>query len=154
MSAILSFLGGSAFRAIWGELSTWLNKKQDHKHEMEMIRLQGDMDAAQHARNQIAIRTQAELGIKTVQVQAQAALNQTDADAFRAAMDRAAAPSGVLWIDGWNGSVRPAFATIVLILWLAAMYQQNWVLAAWDMDLMSSICGFFFADRTLGKRGR
>ena len=27
--AIFSFLGGSAFRAIWGEVSNWLNKRQE-----------------------------------------------------------------------------------------------------------------------------
>ena len=44
ISALLSFFGGTAFRMIWGELSAWLNKRQDHQHEIERLRLQADLD--------------------------------------------------------------------------------------------------------------
>ena len=51
MSAIISFLGGAAFRMIWGQVSAWLNKRQDHKHELEMLRLQADLDDKRHTRD-------------------------------------------------------------------------------------------------------
>lgn len=73
ISALFSFLGGSVFRMIWGEVSHWLTARQDHTFEIERLRLQADMDAAQHARNLEAIRMQADLGVKTIQVQAEAA---------------------------------------------------------------------------------
>jgi hypothetical protein len=56
ISALVSFLGGSIFRTIWGELSVWITARQDHAHEIERMRLQGDLDAAAHARNLDAIR--------------------------------------------------------------------------------------------------
>jgi hypothetical protein len=33
ITTILSFLGGSVFRMLWGEISSWMNKQQDHAHE-------------------------------------------------------------------------------------------------------------------------
>lgn len=154
MSALLSFLGGSAFRMVWGEVSSFLSKRQEHKLELERMRLQGELDAKQHERNQAAIRTQHELGVQTIRVQADADALRADADAFSAAVARAAQPSGIKWVDAWNASVRPSFATVVLGLWIASLAQADWALTAWSLDLMGSVAGFFFADRTLGKRGR
>lgn len=154
MSAILSFLGGGAFRAIWGEFSSWMTKRQDHKHELTMLRVQGELDAAQHTRNLEAIRVQADLGVKTIQVQADADLARTDAEAFRDAVAKAATPSGVTWIDGWNAAIRPMGATIALVLWIWSIAEADWILTAWTLDLMGSIFGWFYVDRTLRKRNK
>ena len=32
--ALISFLGGSVFRMVWGEIASWYSKKMDHEHEM------------------------------------------------------------------------------------------------------------------------
>lgn len=154
MSAILAFLGGSAFRMIWGEVSSYFSKRQDHKLEIERIKLQGELDAKQHERNQVAIRTQHELGIQTIRVQADADTARTDAEAFAAAMQRAAQPSGIKWVDAWNASVRPAYATFALGLWVLSEHRSGWALTAWTLELIASVAGFYFADRTLGKRGK
>ena len=66
---VMSFFGGAAFRMIWGELSSWWTKKQDHAQEVELMRLQGELAAAQHARNLEAQRLQHELGIKVIEAQ-------------------------------------------------------------------------------------
>ena len=42
ISAIISFLGGSVFRMIWGEVSTWVTAKQNHAQELERLRLQAN----------------------------------------------------------------------------------------------------------------
>lgn len=154
MSALFSFLGGSAFRMIWGELSAIIRNRQDFKRELAMLQLQGQLDAAQHERNLAAIRVQADLGVKTIQVQADADIRQTDAEAFRAAMERASTPTGVRWVDAWNGCVRPATATIALFLWLLSEHRNDWALSVFTLELIGVALGFYFADRTLGKRGR
>lgn len=154
MSAILSFLGGGVFRAIWGEFSHWMTARQEHKYEVERLQVQGQLDAAQHARNLESLRVQAELGVRTIQVQADADLARADADAFVNAMKVAAAPTGIKWVDAVNAFVRPAFAYVVLFLWLRALGGHGWVLVAWDLEMMGSIAGFFFADRMLGKRSK
>lgn len=158
MSAIFTFLGGGAFRAIWGEVSPYFTKRQDAKLELERTRLQGELDAAQHIRSMESIRVQAELGVKTIQVQADADVARTDSEAFREAMARAAAPSGIKWVDAWNGTVRPAFATVALALWgwyeFQHMYLNAWVISAWSMEFIGTVAGFYFADRTLRKLGK
>lgn len=153
-TALLSFLGGSAFRMIWGEMSAFLTKRQELKHEITRIELEGKLAAEQHERNLAAIKLQADLGIKTIEVQAEAAANLEAAKAFREAQATLWKPSGVIWVDAWNASVRPAFATLVLYLWFMSLYRNGWVPTPWDLDLMAGVAGFFFADRTLGKRGK
>ena len=37
MGALISFLGSSIFRMIWGEASAAWTKHQDHKHEIEEL---------------------------------------------------------------------------------------------------------------------
>jgi hypothetical protein len=154
MGAIISFLGGSAFRAVWGEVSTWLNNRQAHAQEMERMKLQSQLDVAKSAQQLEAIKTQAALQIQTVQVQSQAAIDQSDAEAFKAAVAAAETKTGVAWVDAWNGSIRPAFATVALILWICALASRSFALIAWDLDLIGSVAGFFFADRSLRNRGK
>lgn len=56
LSALLSFLGGSAFRMIWGELSSFLNKTTDHAHEIERLRLEADLEDRRAERTAANIR--------------------------------------------------------------------------------------------------
>jgi S-formylglutathione hydrolase FrmB len=151
MSAILTFLGGGAFRAIWGEVASYVTKRQDAKLEIERMRLQGELDAAQATRNLEAIKVQAELGVKTINVQADADVARSEADAFREAMARAATPTGIKWVDAWNSAIRPSFATIALSLWALSLYYNDWKLTDWDLSMIGAIAGFYFADRALRK---
>lgn len=153
-SALLSFLGGSAFRMIWGELSTWLNKKQDHAHETEMLNLQSALEDKRAERTANNIRLQAELGIKQVEVQAAADQEKGAAAAFAAAMESAFKPTGITWVDAWNMSVRPAYASFFLALVVLKVYAQGWKMDEWDASMAGMVAGFFFADRTSMKRGK
>lgn len=153
-SALFSFLGGSVFRMVWGEVSTWVTAKQDHAHEIEKMKLQGDIDAKIHAQNMESLRVQSELGIKEVQVRSVAELANLDADGFYSAIKAAEAPSGIQWVDGWNKSIRPLCATICIGLWVLGVWHNNLLIAVFDMELICTVLGFYFADRTLGKRGK
>jgi len=154
MGAILSFLGGSAFRMLFGEISSWVNKRQDHKFEQQRMLLQGKLDGEQHARNLESLRVQAELGVKTIQVQADADERRVEAEAFKEAMIASRVPTGIAWVDAWNGIIRPAFGTAALALWLLAEHRTGWAFSAWSMDLAAVVIGYFFADRSLRKRGK
>lgn len=153
-TALFSFLGGSAFRMIWGELSSWLTAKQDHSFEIERMRLQGEMDAAAHARNLEALRVQADLGVKTIQVQSEADLALKEMDAWGRAVAGAVDPSDQSAVGQWVKAIRPAAASIALILWALALYRTGLVMSAWDRELVGAILGFFFADRSLVKSGK
>ena len=116
ITALLSFLGGNVFRMIFGEVISFLNKRQDHAQEVERMRLQADLDAAQHQRNQDAIKTQAELGVKTIQVQAEAAVGQIEAEGWLEAVKATAIKTGILWVDAWNAMIRPGVATWSVVM--------------------------------------
>ena len=154
ISAIISFLGGSVFRMIWGEVSTWVTAKQSHAQELERLRLQGEMDAAQHSRNLESIRVQAELGVKEIRVKAEADLERIDAKGFYGAARDAMKPTGIWLVDLWNGVIRPLCATIAVAMWVLSLYRAGWTLGPWDQELTAAVLGFFFADRALGKRGK
>lgn len=154
MSAILSFLGGSIFRMIWGEISAWMTARQDHAHEIERMRLQDELDAAQHGRNLDAIRVQADLGVKTIQVQAESDIGRIETEGWSAAVKDAMRPTGIFLVDLWNGIIRPLAASIAIILWVLALNGQGWKMGEWDKELVGVVLGFFFASRELLKRNK
>ena len=153
-SALFSFLGGSAFRMVWGEVSAFFKAKQEHKQEMERLRLQAELDAGRHARDLERIRLQSDLKVNEVQVVGDLAIQRTEAEAFVEAMKTAMKPIGIWWVDAWNGSIRPAMATVALSMWVLALYRAGFVPTGWDLELIGGILGFYVADRALGKRGK
>jgi hypothetical protein len=154
ITALLSLLGGGTFRLLLGELVAWFKQRQDQSAELAMMRLQGDLAAAEHARNLDSIRLQAELGVKTIAVRAESDIAASEAQAFRDAVAASMRPSGIRWVDAWNASIRPAFASIALLLWGLALWRQGFMLSEWDQAVMGVVIGFFFADRSLRKQGR
>jgi hypothetical protein len=146
-SAFFSFLGGSVFRMIWGEVSEFVNKRQDHKHEMEAMRLQSELETMKAEQELQRLRVASELGIKELEVKTNAEIEAKDADAFIAAMATVNVKTGNWFIDAWNGSIRPAAATTALLLWWFCLYTQGFVLTEWDKELVGVILGFYFAHR-------
>lgn len=154
ISALFSFLGGSVFRMVWGEISSFLNKRQDHEHELAMMQAQAAYEDRAHQRTLENLRLQSELGVKMVEVQRDAAIAQGDADAFTEAMKNAFKPTGIPFVDTWNGVIRPAFATIAAGLWVMKLYTQGYKMDEFDVGLLAVIVGFFFADRSLRRNGK
>lgn len=154
ISALLSFFGGNIFRMVWGELSSFLTARQEHAQEMERLRLQAETDAAQHARNQDAIKLQAELGVQTIRVQGETDLGRIDADIFGQGVELTGKKTGVKWVDAWNGAIRPALATLCMALWTLHLYRHNWTLDEQGWALVGAALGIFVADRTLLKRNK
>lgn len=153
MSALLSFLGGSAFRMVWGEVSHYISTKQEHKHEIERTEQQGRLDAATHARNMEALRVQHQLGIEQIHVKAEAATESGQLDAWVDAVKATSRMTGVKWIDGWNQSIRPAVATVAVGAMLVEIYLVG-SLTEWHHEVFSAALGIYLADRTLSKRGK
>ena len=153
-AALFSFLGGSAFRMIWGELSAYLTRQQDHSHEVERMRLQGELDAAAHARNLEAIRLQADLGVKVIEAQAEAHIDELAAGAWSTLVESTTKMTGIMFIDIWNQSVRPLLATLAIAVVVAEAYVNGFHLLDWHRDLVAAILGIYTADRALAKRGK
>lgn len=151
ISGLFSFLGGSAFRAILGEFSSWWTAKQDHKHEMEMMQAQALLDDKAHAREMEKMRLANELNIKQVEIKSDADIAMQDAESFTAAMKTINAKSGIKWIDGFNALIRPLCASVALMLWVMALNGQGFTLTEWDRELVGAIIGFWFAHRIYKK---
>lgn len=154
LESVLSFLGGTAFRMIWGEVSSWINKKLEHTQEMERLEAQERFNSAQHERNLAAQRLQADLGIKVIEAQNHAALEQLDAQTFLEGVKATAVQTGVRWVDAWNAAIRPGVAT-----WAIGMLTLESF--AWITNMgegTKAVCyaalGLYLADRTLAKRGK
>jgi len=47
MGALFSFLSGSVFRMLWGEIASFITKAQDHKQELELAKLQASIASGQ-----------------------------------------------------------------------------------------------------------
>lgn len=153
-SALFSFLGGSVFRMIWGEVSAAWTKYQDHKHELEMLEMQAQLDKSKHDQEMERLRVSSELHVKEVEVMADAEVEKLDAEAFIAAQKTALQPIGNWFIDAWNGAIRPACATTALLVWWFCLYTQGFVLTEWDKELVGVILGFYFAHRVFTSRGK
>lgn len=154
LTALISFLGGNAFRLLFGEVAAFFSKKQEHAQELERMKLQGELDAEAHARNLESIRLQNDLGVKTIQVQAEAALDKLDADAFLQSVADVGKKTDIKFLDIWNGSIRPLLATIAIGVVLFEIVRNGFVLSDWDRELVGAILGIYVADRHLSKRGK
>lgn len=153
-SALFSFLGGTAFRMIWGEISAWLTARQEHKQELDRIVLQEKVDAAAHLRNLESIRLQSELGVKTIQVQAEADLDKIENTAWAGLVDSTTRMTGIKFLDVWNGAIRPWLATVAMCFILFEIMKTGWILSEWDRELFGAVLGIYVADRSLAKRGK
>lgn len=153
ITALLSFLGGNVFRMIFGEVISYLNKKQDHAQELDRMKLQNALEAAQHDRNLKAITVQAELGVKTIQVQADANISEIEAQGWLEAVKATAVKTGLVWVDAWNAVIRPAVAT-----WSVGMMTLHEfgviTMSENTIALSGAALGIYLADRSLFKRGK
>lgn len=152
-SALLSFLGGSVFRMIWGEVSAYLTKRQDHQYEVERMRLQSELDAAAHARNLESIRVQADMGVRVIEAQSQAAISETEASGWLEAVKATAIKVGLPFIDGWNASIRPGVATWSVVMMTASEFGAISI-SSNTLDVCSAALGIYLAERHLMKRGK
>ena len=153
ISALLSFFGGSVFRMIWGEISAWLTARQQHGQEMDRLKLQGELDAAAHARQLEAMRLQQQLGAETIRVQAVADADRSAGEAFLEAVKATGRAVGVAWVDAWNALIRPAVATWSVGM-VTAHYLQWIKLDDNGWALCGAALGIYLADRALFKRGK
>jgi hypothetical protein len=153
IEAILSFLGGSTLRMVWGEVSAYLTRKQDHQHEVERMKLQADLDAGQHARTLQSLKLQGELGVKTIEVQSEGAVDQLEAQGWLEAVKATGRATGVRWVDAWNSAIRPGVATWGIVM-LTAEAMRLLVVTDGTASVVYAFLGIFAADRSLGKRGK
>lgn len=152
-ATLITFLGGATARLALGNLFDFVTKWQDAKNELSRLRLMGELDAAQHERNLAAYRLQAELGIKVIEAQTEAHVSEREADAFLEAVKATGQRTGIYFIDLWNGCIRPALATLAMVLWMAKLVSGHFTLDEWDRNLIGLALGVFVGGRIHQKGG-
>lgn len=155
IESLLSFLGGSVFRMVWGEVSAYFTRKQEHAQEIERMRLQADLDQAAHTRQLESVKLQAEMQVQVVRVQSEAAVDAFEAEGWLEAVKATGRQIGIAWVDAWNQSIRPALATWgVLMLTFNEFGVLPSTLSEGTQQVIYAALGIFVADRSLGKRGK
>jgi hypothetical protein len=153
IALLFSFFGSSIFRVLLGEVSSWMKDRQEHSNQMDLMRLQEDQQAAQHARNLEAVRLQAELGQKEIALKSAAAVDEIQMGAWATAVAGTTKVIGIAWVDAWNQAIRPALAT-----WSVVMVTLNYagliVLDDAGWGLCGAAIGLFLGERISLKRGK
>jgi hypothetical protein len=153
IALLLSFFGSSIFRVLLGEVSGWFKERQEHANQMDLMRLQEEQQAAQHARNLESVRLQAELGQKEIALKSAAAVDEIQMSAWATAVAGTTKVVGISWVDAWNAAIRPALAT-----WATIMVSLNYAgLIALDdagWGLCGAAIGLFLGERISLKRGK
>ena len=153
---ILSFIFGGLFR-LAPELLKWMDKKDERKHELDMVNA-----------NMKADQLRAEQILKQIDAEADVILGKAEMDAIIAATKAQGQKSGVKWIDGFNSLQRPLIAFWwVIVLYSGALVVQFYALV-WkfhesvpvavltvfgeqEKAIALSIIGFVFVDRSIRK---
>jgi hypothetical protein len=153
ITALFSFFGGSVFRMLWGEISHWVTASQDHKQEIERMRLQGELEAAQHVRNLESVRLQADLKVEVIRVQAESNISEIEAQGWVEAVKGTTQKIGIAWVDAWNAVIRPSVATWAIVM-ITLSELKLFTLSEFAAAVASAALGIYLADRNLAKRGK
>lgn len=149
LSSIASFLGGTAFRWLVGELLGWIKARDERAAELAMLRLQHDLDRERHQWQQDAIAAQAAAGVRVIEAQSRATRDAAADIAFGAAVyGVTTAQQRSDWIGAWNAAIRPALASMAILLIAAqAVAPSAVVLSPLVMDLICAVLGVFVGER-------
>jgi hypothetical protein len=153
ITAAITFFSGSAFRMVWGEVSHWFTSSREHKYEIQRMRVQAELEAAQHARNEEAIKTQHELGVQVIRVQGEQKLEEIGAMGWLNAVESVGKQIGIPFIDAWNAAIRPALATWAVVMLSVQEFGMK-TLSDTTTAVALSVLGIYVADRSLSKRGK
>lgn len=153
-TGLFSFLGGTAFRWLFGEVIGIIKARQDHQQELERLRLSFDHDAQRHQWQQQAIAAHAAAGVQVIEAQAQASAGAAADAAFLAAAQQLGQPSGVRWVDGFNSLIRPELAQVSILLLVGhALWPDAVMLAGIVGEVVCAALGLFLGGR-IGATGR
>lgn len=154
---LISFLGGAITRLV----PMWMDKKDkkdERRHELEMLRAQMDFET-------LRTKGRSELA----RVEAEGAIGVGEIQALIEATRAQGRPTGVPKIDALNAAIRP----LVTIWWVIVLYTAVFcarlyilleqgtpaaeaLLSLWgtfEHGIVGAIIGFWFVSREIAKRG-
>ena len=145
---LTSFLSSAGLRWLLGEAVSMLKAKQDHASEIEMLRVQAELEAARADRQRQAVQDAAAAGIKLVEAQAVAGAGAAADAMLLEAMQQIGRSTGVMWVDGWNGAVRPFLASASILLLIgSALWPAHVALTGLVGEVVAGALGLYVGGR-------
>lgn len=148
MTALISFLGSASLRWLLGELLGIFKAREDRRAEVEMLRLQADLERERAERQRQAVKDAADAGVKLIEAQREASAGDFSDRMMLTAMEAIGRPSGVAWVDALNASVRPVMAYVALLLLAGhAVAPEHIVLTGMVGEVVGGVLGLFCGGR-------
>jgi len=157
--AVTSVLGGGFFggllRAI-PEVLRFFDAKNDRAHELKMQEMELRFQLLRYKHQ-----------INMIETEGQMDWNTGALSTLRTAIESAARPSGIRWVDGWNAMIRPLIATQWAVLLYPGVLVATFLLyvaagqpplealvaifGAEEKAIASGIISFYFLGRVFDK---
>lgn len=154
MTALISFLGSAGLRWLVGELLGIFKAREDRRAEVEMIRLQADIAREQAERQRQAVADAAAAGVKLIEAQREASAGDAADRMMLEALQQIGRPSGVAWVDGWNGAIRPALASASILLLIgSAIWPDHVIITGLLGEIAAGVLGLYVGGRVHLKGG-
>lgn len=154
MTALISFLGSASLRWLLGELLGIFKAREDRRAEIEMLRLQADLERERAERQRLAVQDAAAAGVKLIEAQREASAGEMQDRMMLAAVEAIGRPSGIGWVDGWNGAIRPALASASILLLIgSAIWPAHIVLTGALGEVVCGVLGLYVGGRVHLKGG-
>lgn len=148
MTALISFLGSASLRWLLGELLGIFKAREDRRAEIDMLRLQADLERERAERQRLAVQDAAAAGIKLVEVQTSARAAAASDEMMLEALRQLGKPTGVAWVDALNASVRPVMAYVSLLLLAGhAVAPEHIILTGMVGEVVGGVLGLFVGGR-------
>jgi hypothetical protein len=146
---LISFLGGTAFRWLLGEVLGFVKARDEHRAEMARMALQHEQDRDRAQWQREAMAAAAAEGLRIVEAQSVASASRAADDAFLAAIEGVnEAGKRTDWIGAWNACIRPLLASVAIVLLVGqAVAPSVFILSALTLDLICAVLGVFVGER-------
>jgi len=148
LSGLFSFLGGTAFRWVFGEVFGFLKARQEHKQEIELRRLDMEVATANSQLRKEELQAAASAGVQIIEAQREATHENMADRMLLSAVEGVEKLTGIVWVDAWNKAIRPGMATIgFLLLVLEAFFPATVIIKAATAELIFAVLGLFCGGR-------
>ena len=148
MTALISFLGSAGLRWLLGELLGIFRAREDRRAEIDMLRLQADLERERAERQRLAVADAAAAGVKLIEAQREASAGDFADRMMLAGVEAVGRPSGVPWVDALNASVRPVMAYVALLLLAGhAVAPEHIILTGMVGEVVGGVLGLFVGGR-------
>ena len=154
MTALISFLGSASLRWLLGELLGIFKAREERRAEIDMLRLQADLERERAERQRLAVQDAAAAGVKLVEAQREANAGDFADRMTLEALQQIGRPSGVAWVDALNASVRPVLAYVSLLLLAgSAIAPEHVVITGMVGEVACGALGLYVGGRVHLKGG-